>query len=844
MGDWRVGELPHSRLQHDATRMHPTCWGEAYSFDACCWGTDRILWSGRRKQTFDDRLGNPSCFGGGLTFETCCAWPRFSAPWLRLAEALLESELERRQPQPPAEAADPAAMQEVPEENRIECLVRGGRAPTLEALASVFALPPPPEAPGAAPPAARDASAEDLAAASELLIRLLPDALDDLRSAGRCPGFARLALLGYALELGNMVATTQEHLRQWPAVLEGVHQVLLAHQLLVAASDTGLLPASPPRLEPLEEQALAAVEAVLLGLPELPRCPPEVAAEASCGWQWPRLVELRRWGGLREGSSSPPVVAPSWSWATSEAPVRRLWEAETVALAAVYGAGRQNFRGQRGSARLLWEAAADYLGSARSLGSSSSSSSSSASQKAQPSAQPLRFPAALPAPGEFFCAAGFRPPLIHGSASEEGFFELAAASYEAWHRECVWRFPQKVPLLLWHNSRCQNANKVISLVSAVALAMASGRGLVFKESDFPCRSVLDGALCAWGMRAAEYQQLLDKVGDNDSMVNAHRSCEELSEQFLGFPSATSGPSFRRVLVLDGSCQYFLPALFRNPDLRPLLDLWFRGADAAASGGFACRGVFRRVASWALGGLAPTLERRARGFGAASGLARGSAGGAKGTKTTSAGGFDEGTAGGPLRVCVQNLKFPQGASWWVRCVEKLAEGRAGVQLFVATLERDFLRRMKQRFGTQNVFVATLEFADMPKDLPEVSRAFLDMLLLGRFCEVAVTTSGSTFGYVGPALHGVPRISGPGYYWDRSTYGGNPGTWNGTANEAAWWDDAPTCGFEPLPGSDQARGYSYEPCGHFLRPTLPRPEDCPRIALEGLPEIPPELLPEHC
>ena len=84
-------------------------------------------------------------------------------------------------------------------------------------------------------------------------------------------------------------------------------------------------------------------------------------------------------------------------------------------------------------------------------------------------------------------------------------------------------------------------------------------------------------------------------------------------------------------------------------------------------------------------------------------------------------------------------------------------------------------MVENFGQDNFTLATTTWSKRPSDIAHVFSAFIDLWLLGRACsasqlhisyveslarlgrqiEVAVTTAHSTFGYVGPALFGVPR-----------------------------------------------------------------------------------------
>ena len=129
------------------------------------------------------------------------------------------------------------------------------------------------------------------------------------------------------------------------------------------------------------------------------------------------------------------------------------------------------------------------------------------------------------------------------------------------------------------------------------------------------------------------------------------------------------PRPRHVLLRD-QCQYFVPALFRNAALRPALERWFRKEPSTRQ---QYVGIFKRVAGWLFGSLAPHLERRVASFLAAHHLG-----------DFSPARFDADAKQAPLHVCAQN-RFPQGAGWWTRCIQKLSENRSGAQIFAATIE---------------------------------------------------------------------------------------------------------------------------------------------------------------
>ena len=151
-------------------------------------------------------------------------------------------------------------------------------------------------------------------------------------------------------------------------------------------------------------------------------------------------------------------------------------------------------------------------------------------------------------------------------------------------------------------------------------------------------------------------------------------------------------------MLADQCQYFLPALFRNPDFRPALEQWFKQTlKQDDEYGTRRLGVFAEVGNWLFGSLAPHLERRTTAF-----LSLHRFG-------------DFGALQRPLRVCAQN-RFPHGVAWWTDCIQKLSQNKSGARIFAATIERGTQFGMSQNLLWMEEILQNPVYLNLPKESP--------------------------------------------------------------------------------------------------------------------------------
>ncbi|CAJ1399699.1 unnamed protein product [Effrenium voratum] len=651
--------------------------------------------------------------------------------------------------------------------------------PTLQLAAALLRENPPLEAPrldgadcpdslnwvelGAAAAGLEAERSSESVKAGALLVASSPASADDLVVVRKCTCLAQLALLRRSSGLASMLDTDQLAAR--PFLLQAVHQALLGFRLLASfAQYRGFSEKTCAH----QMAALQAIRSDLLKVEGVFDVAPPMGMDHS--------LRLRRIHDSKGFAADP-------SPAGSEV-VRQLWEAEGRAMSAAY------LTSASAPMLQLWEALDRLLHGRRS----------------KPAFQ---LPHAEPQQTQHTSCQQARQ---HYFEAKTGSFLAAAAAYEELQR-CS---EIEVPMIFWQNQACMTGNHLLSLASTVLLAMLLGRGFRFRASDFPggvsCDRVLTGPLCSWSLEPSTFDAMAQPPAVTYSYAS-FQECLPFLQRLYGFTALSkAGEMDLPHLVVKDQCQYFVPSLFRNPRMRPLLERWFWQAGSRWK-------VFSPLGRWLFGDLASHLEHRVTSFVQVHKLYPG--------------------ASNRFRACAQN-RFVEAADWWARCIRELSAG-ASTQVFIATIEHSFLTEMARGFGRANLTYATATWARRPDDIPHVFSSFIDMWLLGRACDVAVTTSHSTFGYVGPALFGVPRISGPGTAG--AAYGGRQ-------RPGKWWQRMPACSFH---GAEEAlrkkspQVFSFEPCSHFLQMDWPHwnRSKCAQADFPpGLLQIPSELLPRSC